>query len=114
MVPAKQILPMRDNAGTVYLVSPESLTLYRGLTGLTGDFIPDQSGLRAKTPQHTTDCANPIHDQQQPRYCACGQQIYQFAQLVRARDDICEQCRIKLGLPAPRLRPGLPDVLAQS
>jgi hypothetical protein len=103
MVPAEQILAMRDAKGDVHLVSPESLDLYGGLTGLTGEYAPRTSGPRGNTASHTTQCVNPIHDRQTPTRCACGQQIYPLAQLVRVRDDLCEACRIKLGVPAPRI-----------
>lgn len=104
MVPVKQILPVRDAKGRVHLVSPKSLSLYRDLTGLTGDFFPSGSGSRGKTPPHTAPCTSDRHDQQTPTRCACGQEIYQLTQLIRARDDICEACRVKLGFPAPSLR----------
>lgn len=100
-VPARRILPMRDTKGRVYLVSPESLDLYRELTGHTGDYAPGKPDTRGKTPTRTTHCANPIHDQEAPRYCACGQELYPLTQLIRLRDDLCERCRIKLGHPAP-------------
>lgn len=103
MVPAEQILPMQDAKGHVHLVSPESLELYRGLTGLIGDYAPGKSGPRGNTATQTTQCLNPIHDQQILIRCACGQEIYPLAQLVRGREDLCERCRIKLGFPAPRL-----------
>lgn len=103
MVPAERILPMRDAKERVYLVSPDSLDLYRSLTGLTGNYAPGKPDSHGKTPPHTTQCANPGHDQQTPTHCACGQEIYPLTQLVRVRDDICERCRIKLGLPTPHL-----------
>jgi hypothetical protein len=103
MVPAEQILPMRDAKGYVHLVSLKSLELYRDLTGLTGDYAPGKSGARGNTAAHTTQCVNPVHDRQRPTRCGCGQEIYPLAQLVRVRDDICEGCRIKLGLPAPHI-----------
>lgn len=105
MVPAEQILPMRDAKRNVHLVSPENLELYRGLTGLIDDYAPDNSGRRGKAATQTMQCVNPVHNQQARTrtHCGCGQEIYSLAQLVRARDDLCERCRIKLGHPAPRI-----------
>lgn len=105
MVPAEQILPMRDAKGRVHLVSSENLELYRGLTGFTGDYAPDNSGRRGGAATQTMQCVSPVHNQQARTrtYCGCGQEIYSLARLVRVRDDLCERCRIKLGLPAPRL-----------
>lgn len=103
MVPDERILPMRDAKGRVYLVSPASLDLYRRLTGLAGDYAPSKPGSRGRSATQTTQCVNPIHDHKTPTYCACGQEIYPLTQLIRVRDNLCEGCRIKLGLPAPRL-----------
>jgi hypothetical protein len=105
MVLAEQILPMQELGGHVHLVSPDSLDLYRELSDHPGDFIPGQPGPRAKTPNRTAECVNPIHEQQEPKHCECGETIYPLIKLVRVHDDVCERCRIKLGLPAPLLPP---------
>jgi hypothetical protein len=93
---------MRDAKGRVYLVSPDSLDLYRRLTGHDGGYAPGKPASRGNAALYTAQCTNPVHDQQAPIYCACGQEIYALTQLVRVRDDVCELCRIKLGLPAPQ------------
>jgi hypothetical protein len=107
MAPAEKIVPMRDSQGFVRLVSPESLELFRTLTGIEGEYQPGRSGPRAKTPTHTAECVNPVHDGEQPTQCKCGAPIYPLRQLVRVHREVCEGCRIKLGLPAPYLPPGL-------
>ncbi|MGW0891587.1 competence protein CoiA family protein [Saccharopolyspora sp. NPDC002578] len=106
LAPAERIVPMRDTAHRVYLTSPRSLELYRELTGSTGEYMPVPGSQRKKTPSgHSTECANPRHEQRsRTRYCGCGQEIFSLTQLVRARDDVCEACRIKLGLPVASLR----------
>jgi hypothetical protein len=101
LLPARQILPMRDAQGYVHLVSPESLARYRELTGLAGDYAPSTSDLPPGTPTPTT-----ASESRTPTHCACGQEIYPLTQLVRARDDLCERCRIKEGLPAPHFPHG--------
>jgi hypothetical protein len=82
---------------------PDSLDLYRTLTGTPGDYTRPLSP-RRETPSHTTRYANP-HDLQKPTHCARGQEMYPLTQLVRVRNDVCERCRIKLGLPALLKRP---------
>lgn len=104
LAPVADIVPMCDASGHVHLVSPESLRLFQELTGLRGDYAPGRAGPTGKAPTRSTACTNP-HDRRTPRYCRCGQEIYRISDMIRARDDICEGCRIKLGLPAPRLRP---------
>lgn len=103
LVPAEQILPMRDTRGHVHLVSPASLALYRELTGRPGDYVPGNPRASGDKAPRTTHCANPVHERQTPTHCSCGQQIYTLRHLKRARDDICDGCRIKLGLPAPHM-----------
>ena len=104
MVPAKQIQPMRDTRGDVHLVSPTSLQLYRDLTGLPGDYTPSTRRVHRTKQPATTPCINPNHSHRNtPTHCACGQQIYQLTHLKRVRDDLCERCRINLGLPPPHL-----------
>ncbi|MFI0470179.1 hypothetical protein ACH347_39445 [Saccharopolyspora sp. 5N102] len=103
MAPAEQIVPMRESSGHVRLIPPESLVLYRELTGLAGDYTPGQHGPPAKTPTRSAECANPVHERQEPKRCACGETIYPLTRLVRVRNDVCERCRIELGLSAPHL-----------
>jgi hypothetical protein len=76
LVPAGQIVPMRDLRKDVHLVAPESLRLFQELTGLTGEYVPG-TGARARgsAAALSTVCVNPVHDQDehQPLTCAkCG------------------------------------------
>lgn len=103
MVPAERLVPMRDIKKQVYLVSPASLAIYRELTGHSGEYDPATGAPKTRTPPHTEKCVNPVHDRELPANCACGEPIYRLAQLVRARDDLCERCRMQLGLPEPWL-----------
>lgn len=104
LVPAEQIVPLQDEKKRVFLVSPESLKLYQDLTGRSGEYWPGTTTSTGVTPVKTTRCVNPVHDQRTPSRCACGQEIYHLAQLIRPRADLCDGCRLKAGLP----RPGLP------
>lgn len=102
-VPAEQIVPMRDSRGFVHLVSPESLLLYTNLTESDATYLPTGKGPRSGLPSRTTPCTNPHLQPSPPTHCACGQAIYPLGKLRRVREDLCERCRITLGLPSPYL-----------
>lgn len=102
-VPAVQIVPMRDTSGHVHLTSPRCARLYNELSGHDCDYEPTSRGPRSGLRGQPRKCINP-HRRRQRDTCTCGTPIYPLAQLVRAA-DVCEPCRIQLGLP----RPHLPD-----
>jgi hypothetical protein len=77
LVPAGQIVPMRDLRTDVHLVAPDSLGLFQELTGLSGEYLPGASPrLRGRVAALSTVCVNPVHDRDDEatlRSCAkCG------------------------------------------
>lgn len=104
MVPADEIVPIHDLRGRVHLVSRENRELFRILTGKPRDYNP-AAKVRGALPTQTKPCTSEVHAApaaQLATHCRCGQELYSLKQLPRARPDLCEGCRIKLGLPAPR------------
>lgn len=77
LVPAAQIVPMRDLHNDVHLVAPDTVKLFRELTGLSGEYLPGSSArLRGRATALSTICVNPFHDRDHEpmlRNCAkCG------------------------------------------
>jgi hypothetical protein len=62
MIPAGEIMPMRDMHGNVHLVDHENLKRYQDLTGLSGDYLPSRSRTRGRPALRSSVCINPIHD----------------------------------------------------
>ncbi len=63
MIPAEQIVPMRDVRGNVHLVDHENLALYEELTGSDAAYRPTTSKQHRRSTTTSSRCANPIHDQ---------------------------------------------------
>jgi len=92
-----------DASKNVHLVLPEDLDLWEELTGRSGEYRPGTASSHARKPTSTTVCTSPAHDVNTPMVCECGQIMLPLAQLERIV-PVCEQCRIKRRLPAPRLK----------
>jgi hypothetical protein len=103
LVPATQIVPIRDTAGAVHLTSPRSARLYRELSGYDCEYAPTRRGPTSRLHGQPRACVNP-HRRHHRATCSCGSPIYPLTQLIRVA-EVCERCRIDLGLP----RPHLPD-----
>jgi hypothetical protein len=103
MAPNRELVPMRDASKNVHLVLPEDLDLWEELTGRSGEYRPGTASSHARKPTSTTICTSPAHDVNTPMVCECGQIMLPLAQLERIV-PVCEQCRIKRRLPAPRLK----------
>lgn len=104
-VPAGEIVAIHDLRGRVHLVSRENRELFRMLTGKLGDYDPGAKARRALSAE-TKPCTSEVHVEppiQLVTHCECGQELYSLKQLPRFRPDLCEACRIKLGLPGPPL-----------
>lgn len=101
MIPAREIVPMRDAKKNVHLVLPSGLELWEQLTGRSGEYQPNAA--HARTPIATELCHSPRHNADEPLFCPCGQALLPLVQLERVV-AVCEACRIKRRLPAPRLR----------
>ncbi len=93
MLPAGELVAMRDLIGHVRLVSPADLRMFQEMTGLTGEYRP--GGHRRAPGQSapmTTECANTEHRRgPAPGRCAkCG---------LRPSGEglvLCESCRLML------------------
>ncbi|APU15927.1 hypothetical protein UA75_20000 [Actinoalloteichus sp. GBA129-24] len=99
LVPAEEAVPLTMRGGSVYLVPPPSVELFRELTGDEGEYRPG-SGRRSVPPSRSgvRDCRNPSHvgdppPGRWPRCRQCGKEIY----LIREGRDHCEGC-----VPMPR------------
>lgn len=103
--PVGGVVPMMDQQGIAHLVSPENLGFYQSLSGLSGDYVPGSSKRAQLSSRATTKlCASPVHEEEASMTChRCGNYLHRLRQLVRPRPDLCEHCRIVLGLPAPDL-----------
>ena len=62
MIPAEEIVPMRDMHGDVHLVAPENLKLFREISGLGGEYIPGSSRTRGSSARASFICLNPAHE----------------------------------------------------
>ncbi|HEX6347112.1 hypothetical protein [Umezawaea sp.] len=66
MIPAREMVPMRDLLGHVHLVSPENLALFQDLTGTSGEYRPGSAPAGVRAAAGTTTCVNPDHDDPSP------------------------------------------------
>lgn len=103
MVPNRQLVPMRDANKNVHLVLPKDLDLWEELTGISGEYRPGAATSQARKPRSTAACNSPAHDLDTPMVCECGQAMYPLMQMERVV-PVCEQCRVRRRLPAPRLK----------
>lgn len=72
MIPAEQIVPMRDLRGNVHLVDPVDLALYHELTGHDGAFAPNNSAQRSRRAASSTPCLNHATEQEAPLCYKCS------------------------------------------
>ncbi|PXY33443.1 hypothetical protein BAY59_10155 [Prauserella coralliicola] len=72
MIPAEQIVPMRDLRGDVHLVDPVDLALYHELTGHDGAFAPNNSSQRSRRATSSTPCLNHINEGKAPFCYKCS------------------------------------------
>lgn len=72
MVPAEQLVPMRDLRGNVHLVDPKNLTLYQELTGSDASYRPVTSKSQRRTAPKSSRCMNPHGVQLESTCSKCG------------------------------------------
>ncbi|MGV9367948.1 hypothetical protein [Amycolatopsis sp. NPDC003731] len=88
MIPAGELVAMRDLLGDVRLISGTDLELYQEMTGLSGEYQPgDRHRRRGRSAPRTAECVNTGHRSATTGMCAkCG---------LRPRgqgDVLCETC----------------------
>ena len=60
MIPAEEIVPMRDLRGAVHLVAPANLALFQDITGLSGDYRPGNAPTPVRAAVTSTTCPNSV------------------------------------------------------
>lgn len=63
MIPAEEIVPMRDLKGNVHLVDLENLRLFQELTGSNGSYHPSGSQQRPRRASKSAHCRSHLDDQ---------------------------------------------------
>lgn len=101
LIPAGEIVPLRDRRGIVYMVSPASLALYRDLSGGVGEWSPRQK-LSIRIPDQSlpqsTECRNPHHETHTESLNLASQRACGLCGIDPVGPDgvLCPTCRTRL------------------